>query len=148
MQRGASNTYPHKAALNNRSRYFSTKSTCYWSFMANLEKKTTKSWHVWVHLNIRNMPFGILHTRSLPVFLTDASTVSLSHGSNVFRSMSSQEIPSYNMLYTNSNPNNMESIKFFKLSECCFCMWHHHLQRNFKFDCFCYLDGSIETKTN
>lgn len=33
-------------------------------------------------------------TRSLPVFLTEASTVSLSQGINVLKSMSSQEIPS------------------------------------------------------
>lgn len=34
-------------------------------------------------------------TRSRPVFLTEASTVSLSHGISVFRSISSQEIPSW-----------------------------------------------------
>jgi hypothetical protein len=34
-------------------------------------------------------------TRSFPVLLTEASTVSLSHGISVLRSMSSQDIPSY-----------------------------------------------------
>lgn len=37
-------------------------------------------------------------TRSLPVFLTEASTVSLSQGIRVFRSISSQEIPSWKIL--------------------------------------------------
>jgi hypothetical protein len=35
-----------------------------------------------------------LRTRSFPVFFTDASTVSLSHGISVLRSMSSQDTPS------------------------------------------------------
>lgn len=37
---------------------------------------------------------GYFLTRSLPVFLTEASTVSLSQGIRVLRSISSQEIPS------------------------------------------------------
>lgn len=82
------------------------------------------------------LAFGILHTRSLPVFLTDASTVSLSHGISVFRSMSSQDIPSYNTLYNNNNQNNIESIYFFTI------------YRNFKFACLCFMDSSIETRGN
>lgn len=39
----------------------------------------------------------IILTRSLPVLLTDASTVSLSHGIRVFRSINSQEMPSYRL---------------------------------------------------
>lgn len=45
-------------------------------------------------MNIHPMSNACLLTRSLPVFLTEASTVSLSQGIRVFRSMSSQEIPS------------------------------------------------------
>ena len=37
-------------------------------------------------------------TRSFPVFFTEASTVSLSHGIRVFRSMSSQDTPSCHIL--------------------------------------------------
>lgn len=37
-------------------------------------------------------------TRSFPVFFTEASTVSLSHGVSVFRSMSSQDTPSCHVL--------------------------------------------------
>lgn len=42
-------------------------------------------------------------TSSLPVFLTDASTVSLSQGIKVLRSISSQEMPSCKILQVNRN---------------------------------------------
>lgn len=40
----------------------------------------------------------VIRTRSFPVFFTEASTVSLSHGISVFRSMSSQDTPSCHIL--------------------------------------------------
>lgn len=40
---------------------------------------------------------SMMLTRSLPVFRTEASTVSLSHGIRVLRSINSQDIPSYKL---------------------------------------------------
>lgn len=68
--------------------------------MTNLHIRTIKCGHGdCIHLHGRNVLCTQQDcTSSLPVFLTDASTVSLSHGIKVFRSISSQEIPSYKML--------------------------------------------------
>lgn len=87
--------YPGEATLDNWSRYFSSKTCRNWSFVTNLRTqisclsiKPKKKWNqkTWERKSL---------TRSLPVFLTEASTVSLSQGMRVFRSISSQEIPSW-----------------------------------------------------
>ena len=53
---------------------------------------TVSKWQLKITSSIKNMNGTC--TSSLPVFLTEASTVSLSQGIRVFRSISSQEIPS------------------------------------------------------
>jgi hypothetical protein len=60
-----------------------------------------------------------LLTRSFPVFLTDASTVSLSHGISVLRSMSSQDIPSCQIVGLEMiNHENEEDAKWGKGITC------------------------------
>lgn len=68
--------------------------------MTNLEIRTIKRVMGMASTCVEEIfvAYTSIPTRSLPVFLTDASTVSLSHGIKVFRSISSQEIPSYKML--------------------------------------------------
>lgn len=88
--------YPQEAAFNHRSWYFSTKSARHWSFMTDLQKQTKHHPHTPPPLySLLNHIFVyFLLTSSLPVFLTEPSTVSLSQGNRVLRSISSQEIPS------------------------------------------------------
>lgn len=55
---------------------------------------------------------SMILTRSLPVFRTEASTVSLSHGIRVLRSINSQDIPSYKLHYLNHNAHNFILFNF------------------------------------
>lgn len=58
-----------------------------------------------------------LLTSSLPVFLTEVSTVSLSQGISVLRSINSQEIPSCRILDSDYSHNNDETSDLLIQSE-------------------------------
>lgn len=123
-------THPQKAAFNYRGRNFSTKSTCYWGFMANLQPRESVYEDAMDGIALGQMVQSIL-TRSLPVFRTEASTVSLSHGIRVLRSINSQDIPSYKLHHFVRYVH-----KFTSYSKCWFhfTIFHHSCLKYCNFD--------------